>query len=60
MQAGEGRDLLGTSDRDWRAIRGEQVGFILQDALVSLDPLRTVTKEIEEALRLHGWGTRAS
>jgi peptide/nickel transport system ATP-binding protein len=54
----EGRDLLRLSDRAWREIRGKQVGFILQDALVSLDPLRTVTKEIEEALRLHGWGTR--
>ncbi|MGD0196848.1 MAG: ABC transporter ATP-binding protein [Solirubrobacteraceae bacterium] len=54
----DGRDLLALEDRDWHEIRGKQVGFILQDALVSLDPLRPVTKEIEEALRLHGWGTR--
>ncbi len=53
----DGRNLLGLGDRQWQAIRGKDVGFILQDALVSLDPLRTVTKEIEEALRLHGWGT---
>jgi len=53
----DGRSLLGLGDRQWRAIRGKDVGFILQDALVSLDPLRPVTKEIEEALRLHGWGT---
>ncbi|MDQ1646598.1 MAG: peptide/nickel transport system ATP-binding protein ddpF, partial [Cryptosporangiaceae bacterium] len=54
----DGRDLRGLSDRAWRRIRGKEVGFVLQDALVSLDPLRKVGKEIEEGLRLHGWGTR--
>ncbi len=56
----DGHSLLGLSDRRWRAIRGKHVGFILQDALVSLDQLRRVGQEIEEALRLHGWGTRAT
>ncbi|MGO9901661.1 MAG: dipeptide ABC transporter ATP-binding protein [Solirubrobacteraceae bacterium] len=56
----QGRDLLSLSDSDWHQIRGKQVGFILQDALVSLDPLRPVGKEIEEGLRLHGWGDRHS
>jgi peptide/nickel transport system ATP-binding protein len=46
--------------RQWRRVRGRDVGFILQDALVSLDPLRPVGAEIGEALRLHRWGTRAS
>ena len=41
-------------------MRGRDVGFILQDALVSLDQLRPVGKEIDEALRLHDWGTAAS
>ncbi|WFR68256.1 ATP-binding cassette domain-containing protein [Curtobacterium flaccumfaciens] len=39
-------------------MRGTRVGFVLQDALVSLDPLRPVGAEIEETLRLHGVGTR--
>jgi peptide/nickel transport system ATP-binding protein len=52
-----GRSLIGLRDRQWRGIRGSQVGFILQDALVSLDQLRPVGKEIEEALRLRRWGT---
>jgi peptide/nickel transport system ATP-binding protein len=55
----DGRDLRGLRDREWRRLRGREVGFVLQDALVSLDPLRPVGKEIAEALRLHGWGTRA-
>jgi peptide/nickel transport system ATP-binding protein len=56
----EGRSLLGLDDRRWRSIRGRQVGFILQDALVSLDALRPVGKEVEEALRLHRWGDARS
>jgi peptide/nickel transport system ATP-binding protein len=54
-----GRSLLGNGERDWRRIRGRQVGFVLQDALVSLDPLRTVGQEIAETLRLHRYGPRA-
>jgi peptide/nickel transport system ATP-binding protein len=55
-----GVDLTRQSERSWRAIRGREIGFILQDALVSLDQLRRVGDEITEPLKLHGWGTRAS
>jgi peptide/nickel transport system ATP-binding protein len=55
-----GVDLTRQSERSWRAIRGREIGFILQDALVSLDQLRRVGDEIAEPLKLHGWGTRAS
>ncbi|MDO8212147.1 ABC transporter ATP-binding protein [Conexibacter sp. CPCC 206217] len=54
----DGRDLLRLRDRQWRAVRGAEVGFVLQDALVSLDQLRPVGREIAEPLRLHRWGTR--
>jgi len=56
----DGRSLLGLDDRRWRSIRGRDVGFILQDALVSLDMLRPVGREVEEALRLHRWGSAAT
>jgi peptide/nickel transport system ATP-binding protein len=55
----DGQDLLSFKDRQWRSLRGKDVGFILQDALVSLDQLRPVGKEIEEALKLHDWGSKA-
>ena len=54
-----GKSLLRNRDRDWRLVRGREVGFVLQDALVSLDPLRTVGREIGETLRLHRYGSRA-
>ncbi|KGT93368.1 ABC transporter ATP-binding protein [Erwinia typographi] len=56
----EGETLLNRSDAWWQEVRGKKVGFILQDALVSLDPLRPVGNEIAEALSVHHWGTRAS
>ncbi|MDH2399885.1 ABC transporter ATP-binding protein [Bradyrhizobium sp. SSUT18] len=49
-----GRELGRLSNRAWRAFRGKDIGFVLQDALVSLDPLRPVGAEIAEGLRLHG------
>ncbi|MGF9664027.1 ABC transporter ATP-binding protein [Arthrobacter crystallopoietes] len=49
-----GRDALALSERQWRGVRGKEIGYVLQDALVSLDPLRTVGQEIDEALRAHG------
>ncbi|MFJ1996309.1 dipeptide ABC transporter ATP-binding protein [Streptomyces asiaticus] len=49
----DGRDALGFSQRDWRAVRGRFAGLVLQDALVSLDPLRTVGQEAGEAIRHH-------
>ncbi|AIX99982.1 hypothetical protein ART_0384 [Arthrobacter sp. PAMC 25486] len=54
-----GHDGQRLSQRGWRAVRGKRVGFILQDALTSLDPLRTVGKEIDDALRLHSAGSGA-
>ncbi|MBD8141801.1 ABC transporter ATP-binding protein [Frigoribacterium sp. CFBP 13605] len=46
-------DLLTLSERGWRRLRGPRIGLVLQDALVSLDPLRPVGREIDDALRLH-------
>ncbi len=53
-----GTDLMGCTERAWRDIRGRQIGFVLQDALVSLDQLRRVGDEVAEPLRVHGRGTR--
>ncbi|WAC57612.1 dipeptide ABC transporter ATP-binding protein [Gordonia sp. SL306] len=49
----DGRSLAGLTDRQWRQVRGREIGFVLQDALVSLDQLRTVGSEIAEAWSAH-------
>ncbi|KJK18973.1 dipeptide ABC transporter ATP-binding protein [Pseudomonas sp. NPDC087612] len=48
-----GQDLRQFDERAWRRVRGAQIGFVMQDALGSLDPLRPVGKEIAEPLQLH-------
>lgn len=48
-----GQDGLRLREGQWRAIRGRRIGFVLQDALTSLDPLRTIGREITETLRAH-------
>ena len=49
-----GHNTARLTERQWRRMRGKDIGYVLQDALVSLDPLRTVGQEIDEALRAHG------
>ncbi|MFB4269740.1 dipeptide ABC transporter ATP-binding protein [Nonomuraea sp. GTA35] len=49
----DGQDLTRLRERGLRRLRGGRIGFVLQDALVSLDPLRKVGKEIEEVLATH-------
>ncbi|QZO02232.1 ABC transporter ATP-binding protein [Chenggangzhangella methanolivorans] len=48
-----GEDALGFDERRWRAIRGRFAGLVMQDALTSLDPLRTIGREVVEAARHH-------
>jgi peptide/nickel transport system ATP-binding protein len=58
MELGGG-SLTQLGRRGWRQVRGSKIGFVLQDALVSLDPLRTIGREIEDSLRLRTRLTRA-
>src|ERR1700689_753951 len=55
-----GVDLTRQSQRSWRSIRGREIGFILQDALASLDQLRRVGDEVAEPLKVHRWGNKAA
>ncbi|WP_321786313.1 ABC transporter ATP-binding protein [Burkholderia pyrrocinia] len=45
-----GADARRHRERDWRAVRGRRIGYVLQDALVSLDPLWRVRDLVAEAL----------
>ncbi|MCE0497399.1 MAG: ABC transporter ATP-binding protein [Methylacidiphilales bacterium] len=55
----DGEDLLSIREAAWRKIRGRRIGFVMQDALGSLDPLRTVGREVAEPLLIHGALNRA-
>jgi peptide/nickel transport system ATP-binding protein len=49
----QGRDLLTLSDREMRAIRGNEISMIFQEPMTSLNPVLTVGRQIGETLRLH-------
>ena len=61
LTAHDGRplNLLDLSEKAWRHVRGRDIGFVLQDALVSLDPLRTVGREIAEPILTHRLAPRS-
>lgn len=47
----DGKDLLGLSRAETRAIRGRRISYIPQSSLSSLDPLMKVGRQLEETVR---------
>ncbi|MFJ7627851.1 dipeptide ABC transporter ATP-binding protein [Streptomyces sp. NPDC097595] len=48
-----GRDLVGLSDKELSAIRGDSIGMVFQDPLSALTPIFTVGRLLSDALRVH-------
>jgi peptide/nickel transport system ATP-binding protein len=48
-----GRDLLGLSEAEIRAVRGNDIAMIFQEPMTSLNPVYPVGEQIAEAIRLH-------
>jgi oligopeptide/dipeptide ABC transporter ATP-binding protein len=49
-----GRELVGASEDELRAIRGSEVAMIYQDPMTSLDPMIRVGPQVAEGPRAHG------
>jgi len=49
----KGVDLLGLSEEEMRAIRGNQIAMVFQDPMTSLNPVFTVGNQVAEGLRIH-------
>lgn len=45
-----GHELIGASESDLRTFRGTEIALVYQDALVSLNPVRTVGSQVAEAI----------
>ncbi len=48
-----GKELVGASLAELRRIRGNDVSFIFQEPMTSLNPLHTIEKQLAESLALH-------
>jgi len=48
-----GEGLIGAPEARLRAVRGNDISFIFQEPMTSLNPLHTIEKQLGEALSLH-------
>lgn len=48
-----GKELLGMTDADMRAIRGKEISMVFQDPMTALTPVYSVGWHIVEQIRLH-------
>jgi ABC-type dipeptide/oligopeptide/nickel transport system ATPase component len=53
-----GRDLVSTSEREMRALRGKEIALVLQSPLSALNPALRVRKQLEEAWYIHHKSSR--
>ena len=55
----DGRELLGQSAHDWRALRGNRMAMVFQDPMMTLNPVLRVETQMIEAVRAHRDVSRA-
>jgi microcin C transport system ATP-binding protein len=48
-----GKEMLGRPEAELRHVRGNDISFIFQEPMTSLNPLHTIEKQIGESLALH-------
>lgn len=49
----EGKDVLSMNKKEMKSIRGDKISMIFQDPMTSLNPTKTVGKQLSEVLDLH-------
>ena len=50
----DGAEMVGASDAELRRVRGNDISFIFQEPMTSLNPLHTIEKQMAESLVEHG------
>lgn len=54
-----GRDLMRTSQREMRRVRGKEIALVLQSPMSSLNPALKIGKQLEEMWNIHRRGAKA-
>ncbi|VCU59758.1 Oligopeptide/dipeptide uptake family ABC transporter, ATP-binding protein [Tritonibacter mobilis] len=49
----DGQEMIGADERTLRRVRGNDISFIFQEPMTSLNPLHSIEKQLGEALALH-------
>jgi oligopeptide/dipeptide ABC transporter ATP-binding protein len=56
----EGRNIERAGRAELRALRGQEIGYVFQDPLSALDPVRTIGSQVAEPLLIRGTPRRAA
>jgi microcin C transport system ATP-binding protein len=48
-----GTEMVGAAERDLRRVRGNDISFIFQEPMTSLNPLHTIERQLRESIELH-------
>ena len=48
-----GHEMVGASEPELRAVRGNDISFIFQEPMTSLNPLHTIERQLTESIELH-------
>jgi microcin C transport system ATP-binding protein len=48
-----GKEMVGADERSLRRVRGNDISFIFQEPMTSLNPLHTIERQLAESLSLH-------
>ena len=49
----QGTEMVGADERTLRRVRGNDISFIFQEPMTSLNPLHTLEKQLAESIELH-------
>ncbi len=49
----DGEEMIGATEERLRAVRGNDISFIFQEPMTSLNPLHTLEKQLAESIELH-------
>jgi len=49
----DGQEMVGADERRLRRVRGNDISFIFQEPMTSLNPLHTLEKQLRESIELH-------
>jgi len=49
----DGAEMVGASETELRRVRGNDISFIFQEPMTSLNPLHTLEKQLAESIELH-------
>jgi len=49
----DGDEMVGASESKLRQVRGNDISFIFQEPMTSLNPLHTIEKQLRESIELH-------